>query len=140
MTVPSLSTARAAPGPRGALPPTATTVATANARPSSVQRCRSPARSSMDACHQDTVGADRQVPVAYAGRVPDRVGDGRGGAHDADLADALDADRVVGVRVVDPVRLHGRGVGVGGDVIAREIGAVVGARGPGAGGFPLAGP
>ncbi len=38
MAVPSLSTARAAPGCRGALPPVATTVATANARPCPTHR------------------------------------------------------------------------------------------------------
>ncbi len=47
MTTPRLSTARAAPGLRGALPATATTVATAKSRPSSVQRFNSSAMSSI---------------------------------------------------------------------------------------------
>src|SRR3954466_12166288 len=114
MTVPALSTARAGPGRRGALPPTATTVATAKSRPSSTKRHNSPARSSKGAVlrsclsgrlrgargPQDAVGADGQVAVAYAGGVPDRVGDGRRDTHDPDLADALDpADRVVGHQI-----------------------------------------
>ncbi|EKX64549.1 hypothetical protein STRIP9103_08462 [Streptomyces ipomoeae 91-03] len=55
--------------------------------------------------------------MTYAGRVPDRVGDGRRGADVADLADAPDADGVVGVLVVQPVRLDGRDVGVRGDAL-----------------------
>ncbi len=47
MAVPSLSTASAAPGCRGALPPTATTVATAKSRPCSTHRFSSSAMSSM---------------------------------------------------------------------------------------------
>src|SRR5438105_15834256 len=113
MAVPPLSTARAAPGLRGALPPTATTVATAKSRPCSSQRCSSSAMSSIPFSHgcssrfrqDDAVGPDRQVPVAYTGRMPDGVGHGRRGSHDADLADALDADGIVVVRIVHPVRL-----------------------------------
>ena len=47
--------------------------------------------------------------AAYAGRVPDRVGDRADGAGDADLADALDAERVdVGIVLVDQQRLERR--------------------------------
>src|SRR3981081_4716196 len=50
-------------------------------------------RVSSSSPHQ-LVDGDRQGAHALAGGVKDRVGDGRGGAHDADLADALDAERI----------------------------------------------
>ena len=37
---------------------------------------------------------DREAPDTQAGRVPDGIGDRTGAAGDADLADALDAERV----------------------------------------------
>jgi hypothetical protein len=68
--------------------------------------------------------------MAYAGRIPHGVGDRRGGAHVPDLAEALDPARVVRVRVVHPVRLDHRDVGVRGDVIAGEVRTDQATRGP----------
>ena len=49
---------------------------------------------------------DRKAPDPHAGSVPNRVGDGAGGAGDADLADALDAERIdVEVVFLDQDRL-----------------------------------
>ena len=44
--------------------------------------------------HHHILDADGEAADAYAGGVPDRVGDGADCAGDADLADALDAERV----------------------------------------------
>ena len=52
---------------------------------------------------QQLIERDRQIADADAGGVIDGVGDGRGGADDADLANALHAYGVdVGVVLVDP--------------------------------------
>src|SRR5271170_7175042 len=71
---------------------------------------------------QELGGGDGEVADAAAGRVVDGVADGCGGAGDADLADALGAHRVQ-VRVVflDPRRVQVLHVGVGGDVVLREV-------------------
>lgn len=70
---------------------------------------------------QDTIRCDRQCPVADAGGVPHRVGNGRGGTDDPDLSCPLDTRGVVQVLVVDPADLDGRDVRVRGDVVAREV-------------------
>src|SRR5215208_1264540 len=68
------------------------------------------------------VEPDRQRAHAHAGRVEDGVGDGRGGADDADLADSLDADRVeLVVVLVDPAHVDRRRVGGRRDVVAGEV-------------------
>lgn len=69
MAVPSLSTARAAPGCRGALPPTATTVATAKSRPCSTHRFSSSAMSSMGASSEVRFQYRIRAAVARIGYV-----------------------------------------------------------------------
>src|SRR5207248_9990575 len=67
-------------------------------------------------------GRDRQVADANARCVIDGVGDGSGGADDADLANALHAHRVdVGVGLLDPAHVYLPDVGVGGDVVLSEV-------------------
>src|SRR5206468_2463500 len=71
---------------------------------------------------QDAAGPDRQVPLAPAGGVPYGVGDGGGGADDADLSEAFHAGRVqLAVVLVDPADGHGFHIGVGRDVVAAEV-------------------
>src|ERR1700730_5521810 len=71
---------------------------------------------------QQLIQGDRQIADADAGGVIDSVGDGRGGADDADLANALHAHGVdVGVLLVDPAHVDGSHVGVGGDVVLRAV-------------------
>src|ERR1044072_4295980 len=66
--------------------------------------------------------ANRQIAHPLSGRMVEGVGDRRCRAHDAQLADALAAHRVGGVvPLVQPDRLQLRDVGVGGDVVAREV-------------------
>src|ERR1044072_9784106 len=48
---------------------------------------------------------DREATNAHAGGMPNRVGDGAGGAGDGDLTDALDAERIdVAVVLMDEQR------------------------------------
>src|SRR3954463_3638136 len=65
---------------------------------------------------------DGQVADTAAGRVVDGVGDGGGGAHDADLTDTLGAHRVqVRVVLLHPDGLDVLNVGAGGDVVLRQV-------------------
>ena len=69
------------------------------------------------------VQRDRQVAHALAGRVIDRIGDRRRDPDDADLADALDAERIDDrVRLVDEDHLDVVDVGVHRHVVFGEIG------------------
>src|SRR5919106_693089 len=72
---------------------------------------------------QQLLRRDGQVADALSGRVVNGVGDRRGDAHDRELADPLDAERV-GVRVglTDKEGVDRRGVCVGGDEVARKVG------------------
>src|SRR6516225_3486836 len=70
-----------------------------------------------------TVRPDRELAHSDAGRVPDSICDGARSAGDADLADALDAERI-DMRVVlfDEDRLERGDVGVHRHMILAEIG------------------
>src|SRR5262245_48942665 len=73
-------------------------------------------------CRQHLIQRDRQVAYALAGRMIDRVGDGRRYADDADLADALDAEGIDGaVGLVDEDHLDVLDVGVGGNVVLGDV-------------------
>ena len=63
-----------------------------------VSRRRAPGLLTLEPQHE-IVDADREAAHADAGRVPDRIGDRADRAGDADLADALDAERI-DVRIV----------------------------------------
>src|SRR5437879_10152143 len=79
--------------------------------------------SAMRGRHHEIVEPDGKATHADPGRVPYRVGDGTGRAGDADLAHALDAERVdMGIMLLDRHRLERWHIGVHGDVILREIG------------------
>jgi hypothetical protein len=66
---------------------------------------------------------DREFAHANSGRMPDRIGDRARRAGDADLADALDAERIhVRVVFLDQDRFERRHVGVHRDVVLAEIG------------------
>src|SRR5207253_7966516 len=71
---------------------------------------------------QQLIQRDRQIADADAGGVIDGVGDGSGGADDAELANALHAYGVdVGVVLVDPGHVDLPDIGVGGDVVLGEV-------------------
>ena len=66
---------------------------------------------------------DRQIAHPLAGGVIDGIGDCRGDADDADLADALDAERIDDVvRLVDENHLYVVNVGVHRDMVFGDIG------------------
>src|SRR3954453_21303223 len=78
---------------------------------------------------EQAVQAQREVADADGGRVVNGVGDRRGRAHDADLADALGAHRVeVGVVLLEPGRLELLDVRAGGDVVLGEVVVEVAAK------------
>ena len=69
-----------------------------------------------------TIEGDRKLANADTGRVPDRIGDRAGGSRDADLADALDAERVdVRVVLLDENGFERGNVGVHRHMIFAEI-------------------
>ncbi len=65
---------------------------------------------------------DRQIADADARCMIDGVGDGGGGANDPDFADALRAHWIeVRVVLVNPRHVNRADIGVGRDVILREV-------------------
>src|SRR4051812_14660768 len=72
---------------------------------------------------QQLINGDRQVPNALSGRVINRVGNGGCDADDADLPDALDAERIDGfVPLVDEDDLDVVHVCVHRDMILGDVG------------------
>src|SRR5678816_940628 len=74
------------------IPGSTTSCAAASTTEGGRRRWRRPRTAALSASKK-LVDRHRQRADALAGRVEDRVGDGRSGADDADLAEALDAER-----------------------------------------------